>query len=623
MDNRVVRLFIILSFVLPLLLKDTVAFAQRSPRSGYGAPGFQETGTDPERDLERARQLEQRGQFEEAMTLYENVLRTDPDNAQSLSALPRLYIRLSRFESAIAILQKQIDKSPRNVAGRRMLADVYFRTNREPDARTQCQAILDLYPKNEPMIGVVATIYKEHGLYEDAARTYENGRIAMGKPDAYTRDLADLYTTLVDIPNAVLEYVNLVSRQTRHFALVDERLEELFELEGEGPILEVLEKVSMRKDVKVEVLKLLGNFYLRRSRPADALAQYQNADIRNKSDGQHLLEFASLCIRERFYEESVATYMDVMNRSLPIPVLAQASLGLAEVYRTKGSTDYAAASYRLVTTRYPKTAESEEALFQIAELALTHYGDPSAALETYRTLQAASPGTARRMDVLFRVADCHIAQEHMHDAAMQYNMILDPAQSGLTGDVVQERAKFRLAELALWQGNIKEATQRFTEVATAFPAGKYANDALEWSLLLGTSIEAGEDAFAAYLDAVLLERRFKQQDALDAYKRFLTAYPDTPISDLAAFGTGVILNDQGKQFESIAAFRDLLERYPSSGHAAKAQRQIAQIYEVRLQNIPQAIAEYQAILVNFPANFHNDAIRRKIRRLTTLHPPRP
>jgi len=381
----------------------------------------------------------------------------------------------------------------------------------------------------------------------------------------------------------------------------------------------------MKKDVKVEVLKLLGNFYLRRGRPADALAQYQDADRRNKSNGKNLLEFASLCIREQFYEESVVAYMDVMNRPLPKPVLAQASLGLAEVYRTTGRTDNAAATYQLVTIRYPKTVESEEALFQIAELALTHYGDPSAALETYRTLQVTSPspGTSRRMDVLFRVADCHIALESMRDASVQYNMILDPAQSGLTGDEVQERVKFRLAELALLQGQIEDATQQFTEVATAFPAGKYANDALEWSLLLGTSIEAGEDAFAAYLDGVLLERRFKQQDALDTYKRFLTDYPDTPISDLAAFGIGLILNDQGKPFESIAAFRDLQERYPSGGHAVKAQEQIAQIYEVQLQNIPQAIAEYQAILVNFPANFKNDAIRRKIRTLTTLHPPQP
>ena len=612
---------IILVCVL-LILVPVASSSKQGPKPQNILTAFQQN-INPSEDLARARQFEQVGQYEQAVSLYERVLIVSHMNAQALSALPRLYIRLQRYDRAIVLLQQQVQRSPKNVVYRRMLADVLFKTNQGAEAQQQCQAILDLYPNNESMIRLVASIYSGHGLYDDAVRTYRHGRTTLNNPDAFALTLADLYTTLSDVPDAVIEYVRWVKLQPKQFAVVDDRIEDLAGSKDGELVQQTLIRVASEKPVRVEVLKLLGNFYLRRGQTADALEQYSIADRLSGSKGTYLLEFTSWCIREQHFEEAISAYMGMMTSSYPRPVLAQASLGLARSYHALDRIDEAMDAYKDVVTRYPRTREFEEAMFKIADIRLTCLHDPETALAEYRSLLSIAPKTDRREDVAFRIADCHVAQGGIQDAIIQYNQILDSDASGPSGERSHERAKFRLAEMALFQGRFDEAVDQFNTVADQFPGGAFANDALQWGLLLDDARRAGDEPLKAYLDGVFLKRQYRTREALEAYKQFSQRHPDTQINDLVVLEIGLVLNDLDKPHEAIAAYRDLIEGYPSSRYAVEAQRHIAEIYERHLNNIPQAITEYETILVNYPENYTNDAIRRKINDLTSQYPPRP
>ncbi|MBT5875982.1 MAG: tetratricopeptide repeat protein, partial [Candidatus Latescibacteria bacterium] len=426
---------------------------------------------DPQRDLEQARQREELGRFDEAVSLYERVLRVKPDDAQALSAVLRLYIRLKRFDPAIALLQKQIEDAPRNVVYRRMLADVYFSTDREVEGRRQCEMILESYPKNEAMFRIVSAIYRDQGMYREAAENLLRGRIAIEKPSLYARNLADLFTTLGEIPDATREYILLLKDQPRQFDLIDDRIEQLTELRGDAPVIQEILSASEEDSVPVEVLKLLGNFHLRRNRPSEALSEYEEADRINGGNGRLLSEFGQWSTREQHYDESIAAYMQLMDRPLPVQILAQAALGLADVYRVTNRVDDAAATYRLITSRYDGTGESFEAGFQSADLQLTHYANAEAALAALRLLQSDSGDKERKREILFRIGDCHLALGNLDAAETQYTMISDPSQSGLSDDSVSEEAAYRLAELLLFSGDVEGAAESFTTLAAEYTGG--------------------------------------------------------------------------------------------------------------------------------------------------------
>lgn len=578
--------------------------------------------TTPAQDIDQARLLEEMGQLERAAAQYEMVLRKSPFNAPALNALPRLYVNLQQYDKAIGLLGNQIERSPRSIVFRRSLADVFLRAGRLDIAREQCAALIEIYPKDESVIRLIAALYVTYAHYQEAVQTYVEGRRAIGNPGVFALPLANIYTTLVDVPNATAEYARWLTIQPRQFPVVDDRIDQLTGLMDPKLMEKALRGTTSEHADNKDVHKLFGNFYLRHNQPVEALEQYRKADQLDGSRGVYLLEFATWAMRETHHEEAISAYKDLMDTASAQSIKSQASVGLAEAYRFLGRRDEAMTAYQQTLSQYPRTAQSEEAMFHIAELHLTYLHDPSKALIAFRTLLAAAPGSSFRAEAMFRMADCHLSRGSIRDAITQYNRILDPS-SKLEIPHVFARAKFHLAEMDLFRGELDSALEKFNEVADGFTGNAYANDALQWSIFLSESRRGGGDSVKAFINAHLLKRQYKPDNSLDAYKQFLSDHANSPIGDLAILEIGVLLDEMQKPHEAIAAFRDLIDRYPESRLGINAQHHIAEIYEHRLMDIPQAITEYETILINYPDHFKNDAIRRRVRDLTLNHPPQP
>jgi tetratricopeptide (TPR) repeat protein len=616
---------IVFSSIL-VFTSDTDAQPRQSPGQSPGAqftiPLPFDQRTTPEQDVEQAKKLEQLGQLEQAAALYERVLLRAPLHAQALNALPRLYLRLQRYDRAITLLKGQVDRSPNNTVFRSQLADALFQAKQPEEARRHCRIILEQHRTDESVIRMVAALYTNYGQYPDAVETYQKGRAALGRPGAFAQSLAALYTTMSDVPGAVAEYVRWLNAEPDRFPEIDDYMEALSDLQGPGALEQALAKAATLYPSSKEVCRLMGNFYLRQDRPAEGLAQYRKADQLDGSKGVYLLEFSAWAAREEHHGEAIDAYTGMMNTAFPAPVQAQAAVGLAKSYETLERFEEALVAYQTAITRFPKTRAGEEAMFRTADLMLTYRRDPQAALTGFRALLSAAPRSAFQEEAMFRIADCHVARGSIRDAIGQYNQILDPA-SGLTGDLIQARAKFGLAEMELFRDQIDEALTQFTAVASAYTGSQYANDALKWVLLIGEARRSGDEAAKTYIQAALLRRQFKPQAAMDACKQILSDYPGSPIGDLVVLDIGLLLDELGKPHEAIAAFRDLIVQYPESRYAVEAQRHIAEVYERRLYDIPKAIAEYETILTTYPDHFQNDLIRRKIRQLAHQRPLNP
>lgn len=614
--------------VIVVLLNPPQSFGQarqspgQIPGAQFPVPSPFNQRSTPEQDVAQAKKLEQLGEIEQAIALYERALQKSPTNAQALNALPRLYIQTQNYDRAVTLLDEQVRRSPDNTVFRRQLADALFQAKRPDEARRQLQTILSLAPAEDGTIRMVAALYTSYGQYIDAVQTYTGGRKATGKPDLFAQQLAALYTTMADAPNAVGEYARWLNSQPGQFAVIDDHIDALTYIGTPETIGQALLKATETFPASKEINRLTGNFYLRQEKPAEALARYRKADQLDGSKGMLLLEFAAWAGQEEYYTEAVNAYMELRNPAMSPSVQARAGIGLARTYRTTGKTDEAMTVFQDMAARFPKSREYEEALFSLAELQLTYRHEAQVALNGFRNLLSAAPRTAFREAALFRIADCHLARNSVQDAIDQYNRILDPG-SGLPGVLAQARAKFHLAEMTLFRGQLNEALDQFAAVASAYPGSQYANDALHWSLLLSDARRDGDEAAQTYVRAVFLRRQFKKQEALDGLKSLLSNFPETPVADLVILDIGALLDDLQKPYEAIAAFRDMIQRYPDSKYGPDAHRRIAELYELRLKDIPKALTEYETALIDYPDHYQNDAIRRKIRQLARQHLPTP
>ena len=577
---------------------------------------------DLNRRIEQARSLERLREYDRAAAIFERVLQDTPDNMSALNGLLRLYFQLEAFDKAIALLETHIEKSPGNISFRRRLADAFFRTDRTGEAEEQIGLLLDLYPKNEGVVHQIGSLYTNRKDYDKAVQAYLSGRQRLGKPDAFALQLAGIYTTMLDVPGAVREYVRWLTVQPAQLGVVNDRIDQLTGFTSQELVERALQKaVSEHRDSR-DAHNLFGSFYLRHDKPREALAEYREADRLDGSSGTYLVRFAEWALREGHHQDAVETYLELIRSSAAEALRAAASNGLATAYRQTGAFDKAAATYREIIVRYPETRYREEAVFHLAGIYLSHHHDARQALDAYRSLLTDAPATEFQEEAMFGIAESFVALGSIEDAVAQYNRILDP-ESGFKDPATHARANFHLGEMALYQGRLDDALDKFHEAADRYTDSPYANDALEWTILLAEGRSSGDDSINEYIQSTLLRRQFNDQKALDVCKRYVEKTPESLIVDTVILDIGLILDRIGKPYQAVAALRDLITRHPESRRLVAAQWRIAEIYQTKIGDIPQALTEYETLLVSYPNHFNNDSVRRKIRELTENHPPTP
>jgi tol-pal system protein YbgF len=100
--------------------------------------------------------------------------------------------------------------------------------------------------------------------------------------------------------------------------------------------------------------------------------------------------------------------------------------------------------------------------------------------------------------------------------------------------------------------------------------------------------------------------------AIQQYQQYLTAYPDTDLSDNAQYWIGECLYSQQKYEEALAAWDELFRRYPGSDKLPDARYKKGAALE-RLGRRSQALIEYRAVANRYP----NSPAGRKARERIT------
>ncbi len=588
-----------------------------------GAEGqFGRSAADLNRRIEQARTLERLRQYDRAVVLFERILQEAPDNSSALNGVLRLYFRLEAYDKAIPLLETHIRQSPDNVRFRTRLAEALFGSGRDGEAEEQIRILLDLFPQDKAAVHQIAFLHMDRQANDRAIQTYLSGRDRLGEPDAFAFNLASLYTSEFDIPGAVSEYVRWLVASPNQQNVVSDRIDQLTLMGSQELVEEALREAVTEHRGSKDARNLLGGFFLRYDKPGEALAEYREADRLDGSSGEYLVRFAEWALREGHTQDAIDTYQELVRQTASDTMRAEASTGLARAYQEAGSMDQAAGTYRTVIAQYPETRFREEATVRLAGLYLAHYQDARQALEMYRSLLDHAPATEFRGQAMFGIAESFVVLGSLEDALAQYNRILEPG-AGFREDETQARARFHLGELALFQGRLDEALERFHESADRYPDSPYANDALEWTILIGEGRQGGDPSFANYIQSVLMRRQFRDREALEACKRYVEENTESLIVDTVILDIGMILDRTGKPYQAVAALRDLIERHPDSRRVVTARWRIAEIFERKIGDIPQALTEYETLLASHPNHFNNDAARRKIRELTERHPPMP
>jgi TolA-binding protein len=397
-----------------------------------------------------------------------------------------------------------------------------------------------------------------------------------------------------------------------------------------------VESAARADDADVGIQKLLAWLYMEAKDFAKAYEVYTALDKKTNAGGRELFSFAERTLKEQGFAVASKAYAAIMSAYPKFEGLAQVKFGYArtleEIDIEKDTTTLfgppaggdrpetehnpmyagAIAAYNKVIAEFPSMEVSARSLLRIADIQYERFADLDAARTSLESLLKTYPAFPQIViDARLVLGEVYLALGDMERSAAQCAVVA--GKPPYIGDQ-RERAAFRLAELDYFGGNFKECLAKLADL-TKNPTSDATNDALGLQIFVQENMQSSEAGLKDFARAALLVRQRKLSEAVGRFEAVLAAYPKSDLIDETLLSIAAADAQMRRYKEAAAMYERLAADYPESIALDRALIQLARIYAVGLKDIPKAIAAYQQLLEKYPNSIYVSEARKRAREL--------
>jgi TolA-binding protein len=572
-------------------------------------------------------------QYDDARITFQTFALTYQDNPRAPEAwwnVGEAYAALGNMKEAALAFERVKVFHPKSKAAPDALlrASRYFDLSGEHDnARRLLRVILQEYPTSAAVISArtqLGRIYFEEGNLELAQN--ELKRVIDGDPSPDARAqalllLANIQQKMGHADQARAHYQEIITQYKTSAALQGAHinLARLDAASGKtGEAIDNLKKaLALTKNVDSllvrEALIALGDAYADQGDLRNATATYTRF-LEMSPAGERtpdvLWRLAGTAARNKNYRASNDACQRLLKIAATDELKQNALLRLAQNAREEGTPNLAAQYYARFADLYPEHAATPAVLYESAVVTEKDLRDPHKASAVYEMLADRHPGSSFADEALFGAARC---QEQLHDVDRSlefYRELLrlfpasdlrDQAEERirdietfdaknkdagleklalLVGDVLSEKDRssmaYRLAEISF--NDLKNYDAAATQFANAI-AGNAATPHLADALYYR----------AQSLEFLTWKTPARKQEAIDAYRAFLTQTPTDPRTEEARLS--ILLLSRGSLVEAKAAYTAITTANPAYPRRDAMLLELGKLFE-KADSATAALAAY-------------------------------
>ncbi|MDP2883756.1 MAG: tetratricopeptide repeat protein [Ignavibacteria bacterium] len=588
--------------------------------------------------LRLAQSFEQTGVWDRAVTIYESLLESNPQNFVILEGLRRSYMELKRYDKAMELVRQQLRGNPTDENLLSILGGLYDLAGQPQTADSIWHVVIKKDPKNANLYRLIAAQLVDHRQYDKAIEIYLEGREATKNQSLFVEELASLYGALHQYESATHEYVKIVRANPQQMTYIQSRLSSFTgREEGRRAALGVIKDEVARNKEEVPLYSILAWLFMEGKHYEAALEQYRIIDRLTKAKGSELFQFGQRAAQEHAYLPSAKAFREVVDGKPAANIVPFARFGYARAIEElsvendtiarapgqlssgvgRGSTisetqptfQGAMALYESLIMDHPNTETAMQALFRIGTIRFTRFFDLSGAAAAFDKVRTMPFSSNLMYEATLSLAEVQTARNDLGRTRGEYDRLLSSSP-----EPYRDRVLFRLAELNYFEARFDSASavlQRISGNAT----NDLTNDALQLLYFIQENKTAGQAALTEFALADLMVRQRKYSEAIVRFQSVLTQHPTTALVDDATMRIGELQLLLNRVDDALAVFRTVTNDMPASILRDHAQMRIGEIYENRLKNKQKAIDAYEHVLANYPTSLFVEEARKRIRML--------
>jgi tetratricopeptide (TPR) repeat protein len=576
-----------------------------------------------------AQSFEQAGNYDKAITIFEEIYSAQPQNYLVFESLNRVYVQSKKYDNSIKLIEARIKQDSRDVNLYGMLGTTYYLMGNENKAYETWEDGIEIQPENQMSYRVIANFAIQRRAFDKAIDFLKRGKAISQNPDLFSYDLANIYALTMQFKEAAEEYCLILSLQPTQLSTIENRILTYSQKPGAlSETIEVLENWS--KDDNISFDYLLARLYMEAKSFDKAYSIYLSIDERQQNKGLELYNFAQIAFNEGEYLLASKVYRDIINKYPESPYSSGSKLGYAKTlesildkeaalvnpnwkpmsqsYLTDAlQTNSVINSYIELSNAYPYSDIAFESYFRIGKIYFTKIGSLSEAKKYFERITQDASMSRFAVESLEQLGKIFIIEGDLKKAKDNFEKIISNARAL---DENRNYANYQIARINLFEGNFSEAKARLSKIITNLKDNT-TNDAIELSLLLNTAAVDSSNLLK-FGKAEFLTEQKKYSEAAEEYNKIASdpyAFILHHISKLREAEVELAMDNLDK---SIGLLEKITEEAEKNIYADKALYLLSRIYQYGKKNYPKAIESYELLLAKFPNSLYLDDSRNAI-----------
>jgi len=570
----------------------------------------------------------QAGQLEKAKSIYEELYNQNQDNFQYFEALNNVYLQLKDYQGSLKIIQDRMQHLPPDANMYGLLGSTYYLMGDSQKAHGVWDEALQKLPPDPMNYRIISNYVLDRRDFDKAIEILKKGKSETNDPVIFSYQLADLYSLTMRFKEAAEEYVFILDKVPEQVTNVQNKMFNYINKTDALPkTIEVFEEnAGDNKSIKY----LLARLFVENKNYRKAFDLYLDLDNENKRQGADLIRLADLIYSEGDYKTAGEFYNEIIDKFSDSPMISTAKLGYAKTLEAevgqaagknwkpyhgfnsvdKDKIDKIVNAYNEIISQYPNSNVSLESYLRLGDLELYTQGDLPAAKEYFGKILNNAPFSSYGAQAELESGKIELIQGNLDAAAGYFQKVSERPK---IPEDQKNSSKYLLARIDFYKGNFKEAKNQLVQILSNL-GDDYANDAIEMSLLLNTTMNDSSE-LVRFADAEFLADQKKFKEAAEKYHIASQNQGAFMLKSIAELREAEMELAAGNDDKSIEMLKNISGEDSKNIYADKALYLLGKIYEFGLNDSTKAVEKYEELLAKFPNSLYLNDARDEIIKL--------
>jgi tetratricopeptide (TPR) repeat protein len=573
-------------------------------------------------DPNLANQYFSNGEFEKAAALYNQLWDNDKRSEYYFTRYVECLMNLEQYVECEKVIKKQIKDTPENTALYVTYGNLFEKQNKEAEAKVQFSKAIDKMASDFASVERLARLFTSQSKFDLALETYEKGAASSRDLQRFAFNIGELYRRKGDVPKMVEAYLNALDTDPGKLSLVQTRLAQVLAPDDYAELQTQLYS-RIQSNENPDYIEILAWSFVQRKDFKSALRQFKALDKRLGENGQRIMHLSEDAAATSDYETAIAGYEYIITEKGQLsPYFFDAKKEVMECRRKKITEGYSysidelkilESEYESFLAQFGRAPNTADLIVQLADLEAYYMQNLSKAIYLLEELKV-MPGLDRNRLARTKInlGDFYLINGDIWESTLLYSQV----DKDFKEETIGQEARFKNARLAYFNGDFQWSQAQF-DILKASTSKLISNDALDLSVFImdNLNLDTSAAAISLYSGAELLVFQNKFEEAFLKLDTLRKDFPEHSLKDDILYLEGQIYEKKRNWEKAASMYKDIVEKYPEEIRADNALYALAQITEMRFNDIEKAKELYEKIFMDYSGSLFAVDARKRYRLL--------